>query len=162
MAGVQNAGEAPRGREEMFKRRLLSLPVEKWRESIIMKNAFILSCHSSFFPPPEKKHTWRMHVCVGETGWRYVSHSTRTNHVRDDDVIIRKPQFLQYVSWMIRKVKPASRRLLDDDWQAAVISHSHAWLHCLHPSSSSSLTFSSVWLKWRGVQAHAISINSPS
>lgn len=48
--------QAPRGREEMFKQRLLSLPAEKWRESIIMKNAFILSCHPSFSPLWKKKH----------------------------------------------------------------------------------------------------------
>ena len=49
----------------MFKQRLLSLPAEKWRESIIMKNAFILSCHSCFSPPPfQKKERKKKRCCV--------------------------------------------------------------------------------------------------
>lgn len=52
---VSKHKEAPRGRNEMFKQRLLSLPAEKWRESIIMKNAFILSCHPSFLSPLKNK-----------------------------------------------------------------------------------------------------------
>lgn len=70
----------------------------------------------------------------------------------------KKKQALSVLSWKLsrtmKKVKLwASRRVLDDDWQASVISHSHAWLWHLQVSSSSSLTFSSVRFKWRGVQA---------
>lgn len=50
-----NAMKRPGAWKEMFKQRLLPLPTEKWRESIIMKNAFILSCHVCPLPKKKKK-----------------------------------------------------------------------------------------------------------
>lgn len=57
----------------MFKQRLHSLAAEKWRESIIMKNAFILSCHSSF-SLFEKHRSEKACALVRPN----MSHSTRT------------------------------------------------------------------------------------
>lgn len=105
-------------------------------------------------PPPFKKHCCE-NSCVLDGG-RYVSHSTCTS--KSEKIIRQIQKASSVLSWNLsrtmKKVKLwASRRAVDDDWQALVISHSHAWLWRLHLSSSSSLTFSSVWFKWRGVQA---------
>lgn len=154
---ASRCGGAPRGREEMFKPSLLSfsLPAEKWRGSIIMKNAFILGCHSCFSATVENNAVEQC-VCVcARVKWdrtRYTQQLTRPSNAENNRI---KNQTALNVSswelkWVMRKVElRATRRSVDDDWQAWLPSDSHAALRRLRASSSRSLTFSSLWLKWR-------------
>lgn len=99
---------------EMFKQRLLLLPTEKWRESIIMKNAFIFSCHSCFSSFLVKHCSEDVSVFVRQNKEAMCRIQQKQAKQEKNTSKIRKATpytSSQNLFWVMRKVKlQASRR----------------------------------------------------